>query len=352
MSSPLKTPLAPIKYMGSKRHLLSTLTPTIRRYWRGGSVVDAFSGTSAVGIAASSFARVISVDTQRYAGVIAKALVTRGPNYTTAIQKAAQIISASNTKAEIPRDYFTRTFSGSYFTKQQTREIDALLSCVPKHRPISKLSTTHSLVLVALFHAMSKSVSAPGHFAQPLQGTRREPSESISARAMSFLESLLESPLPTSASMNNTVICKDVIAWLGGQADLDLVFVDPPYSSAQYSRFYHILETAARGDQPAVSGAGLYRGDRYQSPFCRKSEVRNAFKELIEAVSESGASLVLTYPSQLGHLNGLAWTIEDVRDIARKHYRTVALERVWSDHSRLGGKGTVRRSEGILVAAS
>ncbi|WP_442977826.1 DNA adenine methylase [Salinibacterium sp. CAN_S4] len=36
----------------------------------------------------------------------------------------------------------------------------------------------------------------------------------------------------------------------------DSIFCDPPYSDAQYSRFYHVLEGIARGGWDQVLGAG------------------------------------------------------------------------------------------------
>ena len=38
----------------------------------------------------------------------------------------------------------------------------------------------------------------------------------------------------------------------------DIAFIDPPYSGVQYSRFYHVLETVAKGECGVVSGTGRY----------------------------------------------------------------------------------------------
>ena len=38
----------------------------------------------------------------------------------------------------------------------------------------------------------------------------------------------------------------DAVEEAKGLRESDLAIVDPPYSAAQYSRFYHVLETIAR----------------------------------------------------------------------------------------------------------
>ena len=37
----------------------------------------------------------------------------------------------------------------------------------------------------------------------------------------------------------------------------DIVYIDPPYNSRQYSRFYHVLETLTKWDKPELFGTAL-----------------------------------------------------------------------------------------------
>ena len=67
------------------------------------------------------------------------------------------------------------------------------------------------------------------------------------------------------------------------------MFIDPPYSSVQYSRFYHVLETMAKGEKElVVDGVGRYPplADRPQSHFSNTGQARNALESLIEKLSE------------------------------------------------------------------
>jgi adenine-specific DNA-methyltransferase len=95
-----------------------------------------------------------------------------------------------------------------------------------------------------------------------------------------------------------------------------VVYADPPYTDDQYSRFYHLFETLLMYDYPKVSGKGLYRRRRFQTPFSLRSRVASAFDGFVKTVAEVGADLILSYPS-----NGLLVEAgENPLAILRKHF--------------------------------
>jgi len=57
----------------------------------------------------------------------------------------------------------------------------------------------------------------------------------------------------------------------------DLLYLDPPYNSRQYSRNYHILETLMKYDNPSIKGKAGVREDSFISGFSQK---RKAYDEL------------------------------------------------------------------------
>ena len=65
-----------------------------------------------------------------------------------------------------------------------------------------------------------------------------------------------------------------------------LVYLDPPYSTENYSRYYHIAETLVNYDYPECRFKGCYRDDRFKSSFCRKSKAKNEFDNAVKLVSE------------------------------------------------------------------
>lgn len=74
-----------------------------------------------------------------------------------------------------------------------------------------------------------------------------------------------------------------------------LVYADPPYCFVHYSRFYHVMETVVRYDYPKVRYKGRYRTDRYQSEYCIKTQVENAFSQMFEGIRTKKSDMILSY---------------------------------------------------------
>lgn len=62
----------------------------------------------------------------------------------------------------------------------------------------------------------------------------------------------------------------------------DLLYADPPYNTREYLPNYHILETIARYDTPAITGiSGMRNYDQQKSSFCKKTLALSAFEKLV-----------------------------------------------------------------------
>ncbi|WP_419538910.1 DNA adenine methylase [Microbacterium paraoxydans] len=115
----------------------------------------------------------------------------------------------------------------------------------------------------------------------------------------------------------------------------DLLFCDPPYSDAQYSRFYHVLEALARDGWPSVSGAGRAPGasERASSDFSRRPAAGAAMASLLQRAAEIGCTVMLTYPEGDRSNNLSSW---DIERIAHPLFSLEVL-RIPHRHSTLGG---------------
>lgn len=105
-----------------------------------------------------------------------------------------------------------------------------------------------------------------------------------------------------------------------------LIYSDPPYQSAHYSRFYHAIETLVKYDYPTVSFKGRYRNDRHQSPFCKKTTVKNAFDLMFEGVALKKSHLALSY-SDTGMID-----LEKIIEISKNHLSTYKCDILEKSH--------------------
>ncbi|WP_290386120.1 DNA adenine methylase, partial [uncultured Muribaculum sp.] len=113
------------------------------------------------------------------------------------------------------------------------------------------------------------------------------------------------------------------------------IYADPPYTRDHYSRFYHVLETITLRDMPEISmvtvhgtthiSNGIYRKDRYQSPFCIKSKAPEAFNAMFKAASSTGRNLILSYSpyDETKKTHPRVISIKQLIDLANKYFPIV-----------------------------
>jgi len=252
----------------------------------------------------------------------------------------------------------TSYFSSAYFGLRQSIEIDSLRYAIDQGPQRNRNS-----YLAALIDAASHCATAPGHFAQFLVPrdkrtfvyVARIRSRSVLER---FFDALDDLPRPQCAARKQNRVYNDDATNLlrAKKSSLSkenlVIYADPPYSRAQYSRYYHLLETLVLYDYPACKDKGRYRADRVQTDFSLKSKVVTAMDAFAGAAAETGAKLYLSYPR-----NGLlAIAGGDVREILRPHFKKVEIAtRKPLQHSTMGaapGAASHRVWEDIFYASN
>lgn len=326
--------------------------------------VDLFVGSGAVAIhVAQSFSvPVLGYDLQTYSAILANAVIGRKslidwePVWKAWYSRAEKVFNSKRppeaskiTQAIVKRfrsysvrqeSPITRAYGGHYFSPSQALWIDALRSTLPSDE------NTQTAALAALISAASQCAASPGHTAQPLQPTRS---------AKKFLAAAWDVDLVAKTKIAFETISKQCAKGVGKAtvADAnevaqqlkegDLVFIDPPYSGVHYSRFYHVLETIARGRCGKVTGVGRYPDPklRPKSKYSLQSESSEALDELLSIVSKKRAKAILTFPDHQCS-NGLSGS--RVKTIAKKYFE-VKQRTVKSRFSTLGGRVAEKEEE-------
>ena len=378
--------LRSMKYMGSKRVMLANglgevLTKELRSAAR---FVDLFCGAGVVSwfVATSRELPVLSCDLQSFATTMAGSVVKRTDNrgldqkirswmcrvHDNRKGRPGWSEAADLDRSEVPIAVWWkaaqelcgetrsdgcgpvwRNYGGHYFSPTQATSLDAMIETLPSER------RARDVCLAATIMTASQCAAAPGHTAQPFKATstagrylrtawRKDPLFLV-GQASKILVSMCALRRGETKTGDANEIAGDV-------TKEDLVFVDPPYSNVQYSRFYHVLETIARGDCGVVAGVGRYppSTERPSSDYSRVTDSATAMENLLEILAASGAAVVVTFPEHQcsNGLSGLR-----IEKIARQHFHVVK-SKVTSRFSTLGGNTRNRdarsvRSELILV---
>lgn len=355
--------------MGSKRwQLQNGLGSELRRVARPNDhFVDLFSGSGIVSwFAAEKLGlKVTAVDLQQYAVVLTGSIIerTRAIDVAKLIDQWLQPIHAKRERSEQVRcsrtelrtpisetkvrrirrraatadGVFARSYGGYYFSNEQSWAIDQLRKSLPTKKAES------SVCLAALIMAASRCSASPGHTAQPFRPT---------PNALPHIEAVWRRDLLTEVQRSLIELCgrkaltrgaafrEDANQFAKRLSGGELVFLDPPYSSEQYSRFYHVLEAIAVGGYDLVTGAGRSPAldVRERSKYSGVNSARSAITELLESLAIRNCRVIATFP-RFRASNGLSG--EEFRDIANKWYH-VNCKSTINRFSTLGGNGTSR----------
>jgi len=153
------------------------------------------------------------------------------------------------------------------------------------------------------------------------------------------------------------------------EQDIHCFYADPPYTIDHYSRFYHVLETIARGDLPNLASMkkkgvsvimnGMYRDDRHQSPFCIPSQAPAAFEKLVEGCAKHGAPLIISYSpyDESNDDRPRLLKTEELLSISNKHYGKVEIISIENHahrklHSTNKNIDTIQSGEMFVVCSS
>ena len=345
--------------MGSKRSMLlnglgdvlADTAPTMARF------VDLFSGSGAVAIhvATKYEIPVIASDLQQYSVVLAGAVLERqselewretwGDWYESAKEiysrhRPPTVERATKKAVDESREWslrrrrlpITKAYGGHFYSPVQATWLDAFRATLPEEKPV------RTVALAALLHVASRCAASPGHTAQPLQPSRTASPYIASAWAKdvpALTKEFFSSLCTVYAKRVGTTQATDANVAADDVRETDLVFIDPPYSGVQYSRFYHVLESVATGSPGKVSGSGRnpIPEMRPHSRYSIVTGAKSAFSELLAKLGTKGAKCIVTFPSHECS-NGLSG--DAVREIAREHFN-VTEKLVHSRFSTLGG---------------
>lgn len=224
----------------------------------------------------------------------------------------------------LPFGMFALYYQNVYFGLRQSLVIDAFraaIARIPTEDPF--VDRKRTIYLAALLHAISISTSGTSHFAQPrslrkdteLLAVARRRSIDIDLEFHRALDAIRREWAERPQHFDHRAFQGEGEALLAegsalGSEAIDLVYLDPPYTSDNYSRFYHVLETLVQYDYPELEHRagrptrGIYPAldRRYQSRFCRADGVEAAFREVAQRAAARGAALLVSYSEETGLL--------------------------------------------------
>jgi len=204
-------------------------------------------------------------------------------------------------------DLVTTRYANAYFGVAQAIEIDAIRIAIDALNNSDE--SRRDLCLAALVLAACTCNPGP-HFAQPRkvssQATLRDIVErrarsvgwefEVALRRLASREPL---PLPMGpTTCSDWRLALDAFNRATQASGVRTVYLDPPYSKLQYSRYYHVLNVLLANDYPPIFGAGRYppRSYRFSSRFeYQPSMAKREFEDIIGRCADCGIGLMINY---------------------------------------------------------
>lgn len=341
MEETVKTNIHTIRYMGNKTKMLEDINALIISMVPKGSLIcDIMAGTNSVGMSLKNDFKIVTNDVEYYSYVLSRALISN--NYLNDLDQLALEFDKiySNISSQNQYTYFSQNYTDKFFSYEQSVEIDDI------RYAIDKIGKQKYVLLTSLMYAINVAQSSPGHFAAFLdKNTKRVQSLRKISIYNKFREKLIEliKYVKLFDENNNQSFNMDFKEFLETEISdkIDLYYVDPPYSGEQYSRFYHLLNTLCKYDNPNIKFKAGYRDDRFMSNFSYRSKVKREFEILISGIKKKNSKLVISY-SNRGLMN-----IEEIIDIVKAHYELVDSISIDYKHSTMG-KGNSKLTEYLI----
>ena len=290
------------RYIGSKASLSEWILGSIPKKHQTGAFFDVFAGTGVVANAASSLFDSVVVNDLLYSNEVIYRAFFGTQRFSL---KRIHELTPLALKLAKNENYFSKNFGGTYFTPDDARLIGAYRIAIDAVFPDAS-DRNRSVALASLIYSADRSAITVGHYEAFLRKGKNRP--------FSF-------DLINPKQIKSKVYRQDANA-LARKVVSEVAYLDPPYNSRQYSRFYHVLETLTKWDDPELFGVALKPVPENISDYCKTA----APESLKDLVTNLDAKFILisynnTYASKSNSSQNKI-TLEQIEEIARAKGRT------------------------------
>lgn len=271
------------RYIGSKTKLLPFIDEILRsENATFKSVADIFAGTGVVGSHFNDRAAIVLNDTLESNYLAHLAFLGTLPIRKDILDN--KIMYYNKLDPNILGDnYVSNNFKDTYFSHSNCKLIGYIRDDIERFTKQQGLNERERAYLItSLLYAMDRIANTVGHY-----DAYRKTGDL--ARKLELRVLLL------SESNANNLIFKSDANDIVRTINSDVVYIDPPYNSRQYSDAYHLLENIATWQKPEVVGIAR-KMDRthLKSKYSLKS-ASLAFSDLIDNIAPTTKYILVSY---------------------------------------------------------
>lgn len=215
---------------------------------------------------------------------------------------------------ELDDNYVSDNYGDKYFRFEDAKLIGFIREELQQEYDSGVLNEREFCILLAsLLYSFDRCANTVGHYEAYIKGKEIR---------SDFVYELIE-PIQCN---NRIKIYREDSNELAKKVVADVAFIDPPYNSRQYSRFYHVMETITKWEKPELSGIAMKPPEENMSNYCRNSAPK-VFAELIENLKAK--YIVVTYNNTYDSKSSSSRnkiTLEQIKEILEKKGKTQVFE--------------------------
>lgn len=255
------------RYIGNKAKLTKWIMEIIHKETKGNDTfIDIFSGTGIVAREAMKTYKNVLLNDILFSNTIAYKAFFDNSKWDS--KKIVEIVNEYNVlnPQEIKENYFSKNFGGKFYEKDVSKLIGHIREDI-ESRKNELNEKEYAILLTSLIYTIDRLANTVGHFDAYIK-------KQIVKRPLNFR--LIQTEDFAGVKIYNEDSNKLVRRLKG-----DIAYIDPPYNSRQYSRFYHIYENLVKWEKPKLYGVALKPEPENMSIYCTV-KAKDAFKDLIE----------------------------------------------------------------------
>ena len=255
------------RYICNKAKLTDWIMEIIHKETEGNDTfIDIFSGTAIVAREAMKTYKNVVLNDILFSNNIAYKAFFDNSKWDS--KKIVDIVNEYNTlnPQEIKENYFSKNFGGKFYEKDVSKLIGHIREDI-ESRKNELNEKEYAILLTSLIYTIDRLANTVGHFDAYIK-------KPIVKRPLNFR--LIQTEDFAGAKIYNEDSNK-LVKQLKG----DIAYIDPPYNSRQYSRFYHIYENLVKWEKPKLYGVALKPEPENMSKYCTV-KAKDAFKDLVQ----------------------------------------------------------------------
>ncbi len=258
------------RYIGSKYKLSSWILDIINNNCYGNSFCDLFAGTAIISKCVLDRTNInnIVINDVLFSNYIIYYAFFYQEEYNA--DKLNEYRKFFNMDIEIKDNYFSYNFGNKFYSYTDALKIGSIREYIEQDKNNLNYKE-YAILLASLVYSMDRISNTVGHYDAYIKNKEIK---------STFYFDLI-TPIKTD---KNICIKKEDANVIASNITSDIVYIDPPYNSRQYSRFYHVLENIIKWDKPKLYGVALKPEPENMSEYCRVN-APNVFKDLINKLN-------------------------------------------------------------------